>query len=157
MSPCRALLSCERYHKEEIMGLKIYARILALVLLAMGAKAFAKDQPQVGYQQGTVIKVDRQEVFSPDTCCYDGTDRPLQFQYYAFNVTVKVGCTTYEGRYETPFDYFPSAISPGKSVQVRPAKHDLYFETPIWSDGKVPIVHRANDRTGPCGVNTASR
>lgn len=138
------------------MRFSVRASLLVSVLLAIGPLAFAKDQVSAGYQRGTVLKVERQEVLSPDMCCYSGTDTPLQTQSYAFDITVRVGCTDYEGRYETPFDYFPSAFSSGKPVQVRPTKNDLYFETPIWSDGRVPIVHRANDRSGPCGVNTDS-
>ncbi len=127
------------------------------VLLLAGPLAFAKNEPPAGYQQGTVLKVERQQVRSPDLCCYSGTDTPLQTESYAFEVTVQVGCVDYEGRYETPLDYFPSAVSPGKSIRVRPTKRDLYFEAPIWSDGRVPIVHRASDRTGSCGGGRKNR
>ena len=134
---------------------KTYAGLLAVVVFAPLLAAFAKDQ-SAGFEQGTVLKVERHEVRSPDTC-YSGTDTPLQSEYYAFEVSVRVGCTTYEGRYETPFDYFPSAFSSGKSIQVRPTKHTLYLETPIWNDTKIPVVRRTTDRAAPCGVNTASR
>ena len=136
---------------------KTYAGILAVVVFAPLLAALAKDQPDAGFQRGTVLKVERQEVRSPDTCCYSGTDAPLQSEYYAFEVSVRVGCTIYEGRYETPFDYFPSAFSPGKSIQVRPTKHTLYLDTPIWNDTKIPVVRRTTDRAAPCGTNIATR
>ena len=135
------------------MKFSILARVLAFMLLGVGTAAFAKKQPPADYQQGTVMKVDRKEVQTPDNCCYSGTDTPIQNQYYAYEVTVRVGCTDYVGRYESYLDFFPSAISPGKSVQVRPEKHDLYFETPIWSDGRVPIVRRVNNAAS-CGTDT---
>ena len=131
------------------MKFSAIACVLAFVLLGMGTAAFAKNQPAADFQQGTVVKVDRQEVQAPNNCCYSGTDTPLQNQYYAYEVTVRVGCTDYVGRYESYLDFFPSAITAGKSVQVRPEKHDLYFETPIWSDGKVPIVRRVS--AASCG------
>jgi hypothetical protein len=139
------------------MQAKTYASFLAVVLVAPFLSAFAKDQPSGGFQQGTVLSVEPKEVRSPDTCCYSGTDNPLQSEYYAFEISVRVGCTTYEGRCETPFHYFPTAFSPGKSIQVRPTKHELYFEVPIWGDSKVPIMHRTTDRAAPCCTSTASQ
>ncbi len=144
-------------NRRKKLRFRIHASLCATALLAAGTLASAKTQAASGYQQGTILKVERQEVRSPNLCCYSGTDTPLQADSYAFEITVQVGCTNYEGRYETPFDYFPSAFSPGKSVQVRPTKHALYFEAPIWTDGKVPIVHRASDRSGACGGGQASR
>ena len=66
---------------------KTYAGILAVVVFAPLLAAFAKDQP-AGFEQGTVLKEERQEVRSPETCCYSGTDTPLQSEYYAFEVSV---------------------------------------------------------------------
>ena len=139
------------------MQAKRYIGILALAVAMPLLNASAKEKQPAEYQQGTVLSVDRHEVRSPDQCCYSPTDAPLQTEYYAYEVSVRVGCTTYEGRYETPFDYFPSAFSPGKPIQVRLTKHILYFDVPTEHDMKVPIVHRTNDRAAPCGTSTASR
>jgi hypothetical protein len=82
-----------------------------------------------GHQQGTVLSVERREVRSPDVYYSGtGTDVPLQSVYYAYEVSVQVDCVTYHGRYETPFDYLPSAFSPGKPIQVRVAKHAMHFD-----------------------------
>jgi hypothetical protein len=139
------------------MQAKVYIGILAFAGIVPLLTASAKEQQPAGYQQGTVLSVARQEVQSPDQCCYSVTDAPSQSEYYAYEVSVRVGCTTYEGRYETPFDYFPSAFSPGKPIQVRLTKHVLYVDVPGERDMKVPIVHRASDRAAPCGTSTASR
>lgn len=139
------------------MRFSVRVCLCAFVVLAIGTPAIAKDVDSVTYQQGTILKVARQKIASPNACCDDPTDRPLQTSYYAFEVTVRAGCTTYEGQYETALDFYPAAFTPGKTVQVRATKHDLYFEIPIGNGGRVPIVRRANDRTGPCSMTAAKR
>ncbi len=100
-------------------------------------------------QEAKVVKLERQVVHPDELCCVPN-DKPVNSEYYAYDVSVRVGCTTYEGRYETPFDYFPLGIAPGKSVEVHVSKHEMNFNGPATQDLKVPITHRSTDKG--CGV-----
>jgi hypothetical protein len=141
------------------MNTKAYLSVLVLVVTmsALSAEAKTKEVQSKGFQQGTVVSVDRQEVTSPNLCCYSGTDAPLQTQYYAFDVSVRVGCGTYVGRYDSYMDYLPSAFSPNKEVSVRLTKHVMYFDVPGESDMKMGIVHRRINHELPCDSTSASR
>ena len=139
------------------MKTKICISILAFTIAVSALNAFAKDKQPDTLQQGIVVSVDREEVSSPNQCCYDGTDTPLQSTYYSYKVSLHVGCVTYDGEYDTPLDYFPSAFSSGKSLQVRLAKHEMYFDVPGDSNLKMNIVHRSKDRTAACNDSRASR
>jgi hypothetical protein len=116
-----------------------------------------RTRPAKAYQWGTILNVDKKEVTNPDTCCSSPTDAPLQNQYFAYDVSVKVNCGTYVGHYESPYDYLPSSLAPNQKVEVRPGKHNLYFDLPGDRELKMAIVRRKVERSGPCGTSTASR
>ena len=112
---------------------------------------FATNKPQQdNYVHGTVVSVERQEVTSPNECCNNPTDAPLQTQYYAYNVAVRVDCGTYTGRYETPFDYLPSAFSPNHPIDVRLTKHVMYFNVAGEREMKMGIVQKKVDQSTSC-------
>jgi hypothetical protein len=139
------------------MNTKAYLSVLLLVVTMSALSAKAKEVQSKGFQQGTVVSVERQEVVSPNQCCYSGTDAPLQTQYYAFDISVRVGCGTYVGRYESYIDYLPSAFSANNEIPVRLTKHVMYFDVPGERDMKMGIVHRSIDRAVPCDNGSASR
>jgi len=139
------------------MNTKAYLSVFVLVVTMSALSAKAKQVQSKGFQQGTVVSVERQEVMSPDQCCYSGTDAPLQTQYYAFDVSMRVGCGTYVGRYESYIDYLPSAFGANKEIPVRLTKHVMYFDVPGEPDMKMGIVRRKTDRGVPCDSGNASR
>ena len=139
------------------MNTKAYLSVLVLVVTISALSAKAKEVQSKGFQQGTVVSVERQEVMTPNQCCYSGSDTPLQSQYYAFDVSVRVGCGTYVGRYESYIDYLPSAFSPNKEIPVHLTKHVMYFDVPGERDMKMGIVHRNIDRSPSCDTSRASR
>ncbi len=81
----------------------------------------------------------------------------MKTQYYAFDISVRVGCGTYVGRYESYIDYLPSAFSANKAIPVRLTKHVMYFDIPGERDMKMGIVHRKIDQEFPCDSGNASR
>lgn len=103
---------------------------------------FGKEGPTQSQQQARVLKVERHVVTDNDLCCYTN-DAPLQSAYYAYDVSVQVGCTTYDGEYSTALDSFPLGIAAGKPVAIHVSKQDLYFSGPATRDLKVPITHRS--------------
>lgn len=139
------------------MNTKAYLSVLVLVVTMSVLSAKAKEVQSKEFQQGKVVSVERQEVVSPNQCCYSGSDAPLQTQYYSFDVSVRVGCGTYVGRYDSYIDYLPSAFNPNKEIAVRLTKHVMYFDVPGERDMKMGIVHRKIDRELPCDSGNASR
>lgn len=139
------------------MKTKVYLSVVVLAVTMAALSAKAKEVQSKEFQQGTVVSVERQEVVSPNQCCYSGSDAPLQNQYYAFDVSVRVGCGTYVGRYESYIDYLPSAFSANKEIPVRLTKHVMYFDIPGERDMKMGIVRRSIDHAVPCDNGSASR
>jgi hypothetical protein len=103
------------------------------------------------YVQGTVVEVQKQKVYSPDYAIggSNPSDAPLTSRYYAYEVSVRVDCKTYVGRYETPFNYLPSEFTRDQPIKVQVAKHVLYFDLPNDPDMRMGIVHRSSE----CGQN----
>jgi hypothetical protein len=143
--------------REETVKSEIYLSVALFVLTLPMLSAKEKNSKSEGFQQGTVVKVEKEEVKSSQQCCYSGSDAALQSEYYAYDVSVRVGCGTYVGRYETALDYLPSAFTPNKTIPVRLTKHVMHFDVPGERDMRMGIVHRNIDRSSSCDASRASR
>lgn len=135
---------------------RFYVAIVAFIVTVPVLNGSAKKQSEE-YQQATVSSVVKHEDTNPNQCCYTGTDAPLQADYNAYDVSIRVGCETYVGRYETALDYLPSVFSPNKTIKVRLTKHLMYFDLAGDREMKMGIVHHSNDHTAECGSSSASR
>lgn len=127
-----------------------YSVVVALVVVAGPGFASGPRQGRSQPQQATVLRVQRREVHGPNICCSSAVDMPLQSRYYAYEISLRVRCGTYEGRYETAFDFFPPVFRTGNSLQVRLTKHDMYFDVPGGPDLKIPITHRSIEHGTSC-------
>ena len=78
-----------------------------------------------GYQTATVITVKKLDI-TPQFIGGNPTDAPTHADDFAYEVGIRLECTKYVGRYESPFDYLPRAIAPNKEVDVRLDKHWMY-------------------------------
>lgn len=103
--------------------------------------------------QATVVRVQKNEVGSVGDGLTSPTDAPLSSRYYAYDVSVRVDCHTYVGRYQTEFDYLPSAFASGQPIQVRMTKHAMYFELADKPEMKMAIVHRSAQSGIDCGAD----
>jgi len=94
--------------------------------------------------EGTVVAVQKQRVESPEYQFGSGNpaDAPLASRYYAYEVSIRVDCKTYVGRYTTPFNYLPSAFTADQPIQLRLTRHVMYFELPDGTDLRMGIVRR---------------
>jgi hypothetical protein len=121
----------------------------AFFSVATALSAASKPRAANSYSRGTILSVQKNTVRTPQaTAGTSPTDAPLQSEYYAYNVSIRVACNTYVGTYETPFNYLPSNFSPNHSVNVRLSKHLLYFSIPDEPEMKMSIVQRENDPAG---------
>lgn len=102
------------------------------------------------YVQGTVVGVESHRVESPE---FTGggsnpSDAPRVSRYYVYEVSIRVGCKTYVGRYETPFHYLPSVFAPAERLEFRLTKHVMDFDVP-YRRVRMGIVRRHS----ACGTN----
>ncbi|MFZ0285533.1 MAG: hypothetical protein WAL32_09900 [Terriglobales bacterium] len=123
---------------------------ISFVVLSVAAPAlYASQLPSrsTSYWQGTVVEVQKHKVYSPDYMMggSNPSDAPLTSRYYAFEVAVRVACNTYVGRYETEFNYLPSAFTPNQPIRVRLTKHVMYFDLPNDPDMRMGIVRHSLD------------
>lgn len=120
--------------------------VFVVVVPALYAAESGHSNPLV---QGTVVQVQQRKVYSPDSIIggSNPSDAPLTSRYYAYEVSVRVDCKTYVGRYETPFNYLPSEFTSNQPIQVRLTKHVMYFDLPNDPDMKMGIVRRTSDCT----------
>lgn len=125
-------------------NLYIGITLLVVAPVLSASPTSAKSNP---YVQGTVVAVQKQKVYSPDYPMggNNPTDAPLTSRYYAFEVSVRIDCRTYVGRYETPFNYLPSVFTPDQLIQLRLTKHVMYFDLPYYPDLRMGIIHRSSD------------
>ncbi len=129
-------------------NLSISIAVLAIVPMLSASRSPGKSDPFV---QGTVVAVQKHKIYSPDYMMggSNSSDAPLTSRYYAYEVSVRVACKTYVGRYETPFNYLSAAFTPEQPIQVRLTKHVMYFDLPSDPEMRMGIVQRSSD----CGQN----
>jgi hypothetical protein len=143
---------------EEIMKYVLMA--CAFLFLSNGQSLYAtkvRDQTN-SYQQGTILSVEKRNVQSPG---YNGgnnpSDAPLQSEFYAYDILVRLDCGTYVAHYESPIDYLPSAFAANQAVHVRVTKHFMYFNLPLEGESKMAIGHRKKARSAPCEATRDQR
>ncbi len=126
-------------------NLAIYITVFVIIVPML----YAAEQVNSTYVQGTVVRVQQHKVYSPDVMIggSNPSDAPLTSRYYTYEVSVRVDCNTYVGRYETPFNYLPSAFTADQPIQVHLTKHVMYFDLPNDPDLRMGIVRR----TSECG------
>jgi len=104
--------------------------VLVMVSMLNASPAPGASNP---YAQGIVVDVQKHKVCSPGYMIGGSNPAdapPLTSRYYAFEVSVRVDCKTYVGRYETPFNYLPSVFTVNQPIQLGLTKHVMYFDLP---------------------------
>ena len=139
------------------MNTKAYLSVLVLVVTMSALSANAKEVQPKGFQQGTVVSVERQEVIKSQPMLLQRVRCTVADSVLLIRCFCEVGCGTYVGRYESYIDYLPSAFSANKEIPVRLTKHVMYFDVPGERDMKMGILHRSIDHAVPCDNGSASR
>jgi len=130
----------------------IFAAVLILGVLPLANATDKQGQP---YSKGTVIKVERYEA-PPMASGSNPSDAPLPDpETYDYDVSVKVNCGTYVGRYETWYNYVPSVLAPNQKVQLRMTHGEMYVDVPNQKEVEMRIVSRHKEH-GPCDQNNQS-
>jgi hypothetical protein len=100
-------------------------------------------------QQGMIVSVQKQEVSTPPVRTgADPARTPVQSHYYLYNVSLRLNCDVYLGRYESEFNDLPSALAPNNSVPVRLVKHTMYLDFPGDSVKMRIVKHKVSQAEG---------
>lgn len=124
---------------------------VCLVLAALCTPSFASrtTSKRVKAQQATILRVDKTEPAQEFTGGDNPSDAPLRSESYDYRVTLRVGCGTYVGQYESAYDYLPSSIAPSNKVNVKLQGHFMDVDSGS-EELHMPIVHRQIDREPNC-------
>jgi hypothetical protein len=124
---------------------------IPLILVALPMFYVSPSRNAKEYVQGTVVDVASHQVESPAFTVggSNPSDAPLTSRYYVYEVSIRVGCETYVGRYETPFHYLPSAFAPAQRLRFRLTKRVMYFEIPYSAGIRMGIIRRHRE----CGTD----
>jgi len=133
------------------MKKNLFVALLGLLVTAPMLCGASSGRLSKQYVWGTVVDVRKYKVQFPEYTMggSNPADAPLTSRYYAYQVSIRVDCKKYVGRYETPFNYLPSAFSPDQPIRVRLTKHVMYFDLPNNPDLRIGIVRRS----AVCGTN----
>ena len=107
--------------------------------------------------EGTIVTVQKQDVATPPVRTgADPVRTPLQSHYYLYDVSVRLNCELYVGRYESELDDLPSALSPNNRVPVRLKKHAMYLDFP-GDTVRTTIVHHEVSHEGACAQSAPAK
>lgn len=115
-------------------------RSLPVVLMTLALVSVLSSTETTPWQKGKVLAVEKHE--PQISCCYSGTDTPLQSNLVEYDITVRIGETTYIGRYQTWTGYLPTAWAKDHLVDARVAKHFVYLKTPAGDEIRLSLLSR---------------
>jgi hypothetical protein len=131
--------------------------MLATVLIVPAAYAKPAKSGSIKkneYLPGTVLRVQRHEENSTSNYVGDtASDAPLRSDVYGYDVSIRVNCATYVGRWNSSFDYVPAVFSPNRTVQVRLEKHLMYVDVPGEKEFRMGYVERPRSPAAPCSTD----
>jgi hypothetical protein len=130
--------------------------ITMTVLLALTLPAvYAKESQPKPYQDATVLRVEKHE----DQARVGGdnpSDAPLPDpETFSYDISVRVSCGTYVGRYQSWYDYVPSVFTANRKIQLRLTRSAMYVPVPNQKEVEMPIVSKHVER-GPCNTTSTS-
>lgn len=111
---------------------------LAASLLAVPLHASTRQ-----FQEAVVVSAQKYE---PDTPRHGKrTDAPPPATEYDYNVSIRLNCAVYVGRYQSAFDYLPGVFAANQTVEVSLDKHLMYAKVPGTGEVKMGIVRHYED------------
>ena len=92
--------------------------------------------------------------YEPDTPRHGKrTDAPAPATEYDYDVSIRLNCSVYVGRYLSGIDYLPDVFSANQSVEVSLDKHFMYVKVPGSRDVKMGIVRTYAEPGDSCGAS----
>jgi hypothetical protein len=133
----------------------VFSYICALFLAVFTVTLFAKVVPN-SYLDGTVLRVERVES-QARTSLNNPSDAPMPDPgRFSYNVSVRVNCGTYVGRYENWYDFVPSILAPNQKIRLRLTRNEMFVPTSNAKDNEkemeMSIVSKHREG-GPCEIS----
>jgi hypothetical protein len=125
------------------------ALLVFLFAVVSLAAAFAKATQPKTYQNATVLRVNKYEE-PPIVGSDNPTDAPAADpETFSYDISIRVHCGSYVGRYQSWYDYMPVELSPNHKIRVRLTRSVMYVPIPNQKELEMPIVSKHVER-GPC-------
>jgi hypothetical protein len=130
------------------------ARNLLIWLLLVGVfiepSAVTAETPRI-FQRAVVVKA---QTYEPDSPYYSKRmDAPTPATEYDYDISIRLNCSIYVGRYLSAIDYLPSAFAANQTIEVSREKHVILARVPGNDDIKMGIVRRYPVLGKSCGSN----
>jgi hypothetical protein len=139
--------------EEEAMRKSLILLSLALSFFLIYLHGDTKKNGREGYQVATVVSVDKR--VSESNYIGSPTDAPLHADDYSYDVSIRLNCNIYVGRYESAIDHLPGVFALNHKVDVILQKHTMRVSLP---DGdrevKTGIVHQGRVKGESCTANS---
>jgi hypothetical protein len=90
------------------------------------------------FKPAIVISAEKHE---PDASHYNKrTDAPTPVTEYDYDVSIRLNCSIYVGRYKSAIDYLPGAFAANQIIEVSLEKHVILARVPGNDDIKMGII-----------------
>jgi len=92
------------------------------------------------FQQAVVVSAEKHE---PDTSHYNKlTDAPTPVAEYDYDISIRLNCSVYVGRYKSAFEYLPSVFAANQTIAVSLEKHVMVVKGSDNGEIKLVIIQR---------------
>ncbi|HZR56071.1 MAG TPA: hypothetical protein VFA74_04295 [Terriglobales bacterium] len=124
--------------------------LFLLVSSALVTSIYAEAKPK--FQTATVVSVQKHE--TPSNYVGDNpSDAPLQSTVYSYDIGIRLNCALYVARYDSAFNYLPSAFTPNQNIEINLQKHVVEVALPGNRDVRMSINRRNQDKDASCMAN----
>lgn len=113
--------------------------------------AYAKQSQIKPYLEGTVVQVDKHEAAALVPGGNPSDAALADPETYAYDIAVRVNCSTYVGRYRSWYDYLPPVFRPNQKIQLRLTRSVMYVDVPNEKEVELSIVSKHVEH-GPCEI-----
>jgi len=129
---------------------RTYGLLLGIVVMGMFADFAVAGDSSRKFQRAVVVTVQEREPNMPRR--RNPTDAPVARSEKDYDISLRVNCSVYVGRYESQSDDLPGAFAVGQALDVSPGKHVLYVKIRGSRDTQMTLIRRyaaADDSCAP--------
>jgi len=126
--------------------------ILFSIVVTFPLCLFAQTIPdkKANYQNATVVSVNKHNSVS-NYASGDSVDAPLRAADNSYDISIRLNCDLYVGRYRSSINFVPPEVSANQPVQVLMQGHVMYVTYPNQSrQMKMGIVSHKHVTDGGC-------
>jgi hypothetical protein len=122
--------------------------LLMCALLMFGECAPVLNAATRQYQKAVVVSAEKHEPVTPHRS--KATDAPDPGTEYDYDISIRLNCSIYVGRYRSSVEYLPAVFAPNQPVEVSLEKQLLYVRDPSSRDIKMSVVRRHQESGDSC-------